>query len=189
MKYLGSIFTEDGRLDREIETRIQKANSVSYQLAPLLRHPCIPTETKAKLINTIFTPTLTYQCQTWTLTKPQERKITTCEMRCLRKTINVTRRDKIRNTTIRERVGTTPIHHFIQQQRTRWFGHVVRMPPHQLPSRVSGYNARGRPRKTWIEGVKETLTSHGISPLRASRLAVDRQLFLPTTPLRVQVDG
>ena len=29
-KYLGSIFTEDGCLNREIETRVQKANSVSY---------------------------------------------------------------------------------------------------------------------------------------------------------------
>ena len=35
-KYLGSIFTEDGRMNREIENRIQKANNVSYQLAPLL---------------------------------------------------------------------------------------------------------------------------------------------------------
>ena len=35
-KYLGSIFTEDGRLDREIEARVQKANDVTYQLAPLL---------------------------------------------------------------------------------------------------------------------------------------------------------
>ncbi|XP_076037601.1 uncharacterized protein LOC143023033 [Oratosquilla oratoria] len=59
-KYLGSIFIEDGRLNRKIETRIQKANSVSYQLAPLLKHPNIPIETKAKLINFIFIPTLTY---------------------------------------------------------------------------------------------------------------------------------
>ena len=27
--YLGSVFTEDGRIDREIETRCQKANAVS----------------------------------------------------------------------------------------------------------------------------------------------------------------
>ena len=63
-KYLGSMFTENGKLDREIETRCQKANAVSYQLAPLLKHPSISTSTKAKLINAIFLPTLTYQCQT-----------------------------------------------------------------------------------------------------------------------------
>ena len=105
----------------------------------------------------------------------------------LNNVFNVTRRYKIRNTMIREMVGTTPVHHFIQQQRTRWFGHVVRMPPHQLPNRaynkrILGYNSRGRPRKTSVDGVKETLTSHGISPIRAPRLAVNRQLFHPTTP-------
>ena len=52
-KYLGSIFTEDGRMNREIENRIQKANNVSYQLAPLLKHPDIPMETKSKIINFI----------------------------------------------------------------------------------------------------------------------------------------
>ncbi|XP_076439325.1 uncharacterized protein LOC143278160 [Babylonia areolata] len=55
------IFTESGKFDREIETRCQKANAVSYQL---LKHPSIPMSTKAKLINAIYLPTLTYQCQT-----------------------------------------------------------------------------------------------------------------------------
>ena len=68
-KYLGSIFMENGKLDREIESRCQKANAVSYQLAPLLKHPNIPMNTKAKLINAIFLPTLTYWCLTWSLAK------------------------------------------------------------------------------------------------------------------------
>ena len=37
--YLGSMFTENGKLDREIEIRYQKINAVSYQLAPLQKHP------------------------------------------------------------------------------------------------------------------------------------------------------
>ena len=47
-KYLGSIFTENGSLDREIETRCQKANAVTYQLSPLLLHPKIEMEVKDK---------------------------------------------------------------------------------------------------------------------------------------------
>lgn len=34
IKYLGSIFTEDGKTGREIEVRVQKANLVNYQIAP-----------------------------------------------------------------------------------------------------------------------------------------------------------
>ena len=118
-KYLGSMFTENGKLDREIETRCQKANAVSYQLAPLLKHPSISTSTKAKLINAIFLPTLTYQCQTWSLTKDLERKLVTCEMKCLRKAVNKTKRDKIRNahqTTTGQVVRT---HHTYAYKPTR----------------------------------------------------------------------
>ena len=50
-KYLGSIFTEDGRMNREIEIGIQKANNVSCQLAPLLKHSDIPVEAKSTIIN------------------------------------------------------------------------------------------------------------------------------------------
>ena len=152
-KYLGSMFTENGKLDREIETRCQKANAVSYQLAPLLKHPSISTSTKAKLINAIFLPTLTYQCQTWTLTKDLERKLVTCEMKCLRKAVNKTRRDKIRNEVIRDMAGAKPVlQHIKQQQQVKWFGHITRMPINQPALRAyntkySGWRARGRPRK------------------------------------------
>ena len=123
-----------------------------------------------------------------------ERKINICEMQCLRRAVNKTRRNKIKNTKIREMVGTPAILHHIQQHRIRWFGHLTRMAPHQLASeayntKMSGYKARGRPRKTWIEGVKETLKTHNIPPTQAFRLAADRKLFLPSTPRVVQEDG
>ena len=63
----------------------------------------------------------------------------------------------------------------------------TRMAPDQLASKtyntkMSGYKARGRPRKTWIEGAKETLKTHNIPPTQAFELAADRKLFLPSTP-------
>ena len=124
-KHLGSTSTEDGRMNKEIKNGIQKASNVSYRLAPLLKHPYIPIETKSKIRNSIIVAILTYQCQTWTMTKPLERKITICEMRCLRKAVNKTRRDMITNTKIREMVGTKSIHHHIQQQRIKRFGHLT----------------------------------------------------------------
>ena len=151
-KYPGSVFTEDGRIDR----------AVSYQLAPLLKHPSIPINVKAKLINAIFLPTLTYQCQTWSLNKTLERKLVTCEMRCLRKAVNKTRRDKIRNENIRAMVGATSVLQHIEQQRVKWFGHLTRMSPKQpalraYNTRHSGWRARGRPRRRWSDSVADTV--------------------------------
>ena len=127
----------------EIENRIQKANNVSCQLTQLPKHSHsdIPMAAKSTIINSIFVPTLTYQCQTWTMTKPLERKITICEMRCSRKSVTKTRRDMIPNTKIREMVGTKSIHHHIQQQKIKWFAHLTRLPI-QHPAQCAYYNTQ-----------------------------------------------
>jgi hypothetical protein len=60
-KYLGSIFFFNrgyGKIDREIETRIQKANSVSYLLVPLLKHPEISIPTKRQINESNFIATM-----------------------------------------------------------------------------------------------------------------------------------
>ena len=49
-KYLGSMFTEDGKTDREIEARIHEANTVLYQLAPLIQHPVIKHKANIKTV-------------------------------------------------------------------------------------------------------------------------------------------
>jgi hypothetical protein len=66
-KYLGTVFSEDGKIDKEID-------QILGQLTPLLQHRTIPMITKKHLIQSIFIPTLCYQCQTWTLTKKQKNK-------------------------------------------------------------------------------------------------------------------
>jgi hypothetical protein len=79
-----------------------------------------------------------------------------------------TRRDRVRNEEIRDRVGVSPIEEKLIQYRLRWFGHVQRR-PFETPVR-SGVlkrddnvkRGRGRPRLTWDETVKRDLRS-GIS--------------------------
>ena len=186
-KYLGSMFSSDGKIDREIETRIQKANKVTYQIAPLLTNQHIEMNVKRQIISSIFVPTLTYQCQSWTLTNPLKSKIQACEMRCLRKTINVTRRDRYKNNTIRTLIGTEPLQEYINRQQIKWFGHIIRMMPNETPSiaytsRHSGRKARGRPRKRWIDGIKETLNTRNMTVTEATQLAHHRRLHLPSTP-------
>ena len=183
-KYLGAMFTEDGRMDKEIDTRCMKAYQVLGQLSPLLQHQNIPITTKKNLIQSIFIPTLCYQCQTWALTKRQESKITAIEMRCLRKAIGVTKRDRIRNEIIRERIGMEPVLKYVQRQQIKWFGHVMRMPTNTLPQRTynnrsSGRRRRGKPRKRWCDNIKSILQQQGILMTEATHLTYDRKLHLP----------
>ena len=50
------------------------------------------------------------------------------EMRMLRWMCGHTRKDMIRNTNIRERVGVVSIEEKLVENHLRWFGHVQRRP-------------------------------------------------------------
>jgi hypothetical protein len=90
-----------------------------------------------------------------------------------------TRRDRVRNDDIRDRVGVAPIEEKLIQHRLRWFGHVQRRPP-EAPVR-SGVlkradnvkSGRGRPKLTWDESVKRDLKEWNIS----KDLAMDRSAW------------
>jgi hypothetical protein len=66
-----------------------------------------------------------------------------------------TRRDRVQNNDIRDRVGMTLIAEKLVQHRLRWFGHIQRRPPDALVH--SGLLKRagsvkrgwGRPNLTW----------------------------------------
>jgi hypothetical protein len=131
------------------------------QMSPILRCKEVDITTKSALFNTIFIPALCYQCQTWTLTAEDKKKITT-EMICQRRMLGISIRDRIRNEDIRKRVGTTQVLNFIKKQQVKWLGHVTRLPPNSLPQMVMlhyhcRYKARGRPRKRWTNEITEAV--------------------------------
>jgi hypothetical protein len=77
--------------------------------------------------------------------------------------------EKVRNVTIREvmEVGKN-ILEVIEEKRLRWFEHVKRMPGNRLPLKVlewepEGTQIRGRPKERRIDGVRRSMTNHGLA--------------------------
>ena len=88
-----------------------------------------------------------------------------------------TRRDRIRNDDIRERLGVAPVKKLVKHC-LRWFGHIQRRPA-EAPVRSgvirrSGNEKRGRGRSnlTWEESVKRDLKDWCIT----KELALDRRV-------------
>jgi hypothetical protein len=85
------------------------------------------------------------------------------EMRMLRWICGHTRKDRIRNDDIRDKLGVAPIQEKLVQHHLRWFGHIQRRPPEALvrngilsrPENIR--RGRGRPRLTWEETIKRDL--------------------------------
>jgi hypothetical protein len=70
-------------------------------------------------------------------------KIQTIEMRFLRKVVGKTRRDKIRNETIRRILGVPPLQTEIEESQLRWAGHVLRMGGDRIARKVFEAKAQG----------------------------------------------
>jgi hypothetical protein len=77
--------------------------------------------------------------------------------------------EKVRNVTIREIMEVRKnILEVIEEKRLRWFGHVKRMPGNRLPLKIlewepEGTRGRGRSKERRIDGVRRSMTNHGLT--------------------------
>ncbi|KAD6796202.1 hypothetical protein E3N88_07098 [Mikania micrantha] len=136
-KYLGYFVQNDGDIDCDVAHR-------------------------GKFYRVAVRPAMLYGIDCWPIKKIHERKLEAAEMRMLRWMCGHTRLDRIRNETIRGRVGVTCISDKVREGRLRWFGHVRRR--HVLaPVRrvenlsVEGKRYRGRPRLTWEKQIRQDM--------------------------------
>jgi len=121
-----------------------------------------------------------YNTETWTLKESSKRRLRVFEMACLRTIEGITKWDKIRNTEIRSMLGCThDIIHRIQQRRLRYFGHISRMANYRYPKiamegYVDGQRSKGRPKRRWIDGLKEDCALLNLTIQDAGSTAQDR---------------
>ena len=139
----------------------------------------MPQKLKGKFYRTAIRPAMLYGAECWPTKRRHVQQLSVAEMRMLRWSYGHTRRDRVRNEDIRDRVGVAPIEEKLIQHRLRWFGHV-QWRPLEAPVR-SGIlkradnvkSGRGRPKLTWDESVKRDLKEWNIS----KELAMDRSAW------------
>lgn len=179
-KYLGVNVHRDGKMDAEINARIESALKLYYALSnTFIRKKEISKKTKMTVYKTVFKPVLTYGSESWVLTKEAKRKLQTVEMKYLRAALGVTRRDRIRNDVIRTELEVEPLGKSIERNQLRWFGHLNRMNNRQQTkviwqTKTLVKRPRGRPRQTWDNTVADILKERGTNWQEATRMAKDR---------------
>jgi len=97
--------------------------------------------------------TLLYCAETWSMTEANRKRLEASHRTCLRKLLNITWKEKVRNVTIRDSTGQDMLEATIKKRRLRWFGHVQQMEDsrrakqalHWIPDEQ---RKRGRPRTT-----------------------------------------
>ena len=182
-KYLGVIISADGKFGEEIEARISATSKLLYSInRQFISKSEVSEKTKKTVFKTVYVPTLIYGCESWALTAKQQSRLQATEMRYLRRTIGKTRRDRIRNTVVRQRLNIDPVMRTIENSQLRWFGHAQRMGAERLPrrtleARCEGKRPRGRRRKTWMDSITSILSQRGISTQQAKAIEASGNLF------------
>jgi hypothetical protein len=108
--------------------------------------------------------------EVWQIPTREINKILSTEVDVLRRPSRKSRLEKIKNENIKEIMGVKgkrDIIDIIEKKRLQRYGHVKRMPEKRIPKLIlecvlEERRKRGRPRKTWMEGVHAAMTARNI---------------------------
>ena len=127
---------------------------------------------KIKIYITIILPVVLCECETWSLTLREKRKLRVFENMVLRRIFGP-RRDEVtggsrrlHNEKLNDLYSSPSIVRVIKSRRMRWAGHVARMGEEREVYRVlvgkpEGKRPLGRPRLRWVDNIRLDLQEVG----------------------------
>jgi hypothetical protein len=138
-------------------------------------------KTKARVYTACVISTLLYGSESWPSYAKQETRLNIFHLRCLRKILGITWKDKITNAEVLSRVGVSTLQCLLSQRRLRWLGHVRRIGPERLPKDLlygqlaTGTRSTGRPYLRLKDVCKHDLKGAGIDLEQWERVANNRR--------------
>ena len=189
-KYLGSFLQSDGQVDKEVEARIGAMWAKWKMASGVLCDKRVREEEKGRLYRAVIRPAALYSCATWPTSKKTEHRFATAETKMLRWALGHTQLDKIRNDTIRKRVGVAPITKKMRDQRLQWYGHVYRAKDDAVAKsgmqiKPPGRRPVGRPKLRWQDTLRRDMEATGLRPA----LATNRNLWKNTAKTADPITG
>ena len=94
-KYLGTTLTYQNYIQEEIKSRLKPRNTCYHSVQNLLSFSLLSKNIKINIQRTIILPVVVYECETWSLTLREKRRLKVFENRVLT-TIFGPKRDKIK---------------------------------------------------------------------------------------------
>jgi hypothetical protein len=125
--YLGQNLSFENRTEKEVNIRISKTWAKFWSLKNIFKGP-FKNSQKSQIFNMCIVPSLTYGCQTWTLTSKIIKKLETTQNSIERSILNFKKKDRKKLKTIKSLLKeNTDVVKYVRRQKWRWAGHVARM--------------------------------------------------------------
>ena len=125
---------------------------------------------KLYIYQTIIQSILVYGAEVWQIPTREINEVLSTEMDMLRRSARKSRMERIKNEHIKEIMGVKgkpDIIDIIEQKRLQCYGHIKRIPEDRILKLIMEWvprerRKRGRPRKTWMEGVQAAMTTRNL---------------------------
>ena len=162
--YLGNVISREGSCDKDIRTRLGKANTTFGILSNLWKNKKLNLQVKGRLYESLVLSILQYGSETWSMTVANRKKLEAAHHRWMRRILGITWKQMVNNEEVRKITGMGMLEEILRRNRLRWMGHIHRMDGNQLAKQAlnwtqkDGGRKRGRPRKNWratVTGFKD----------------------------------
>ena len=117
--YLGDMLMQLWRLELEIGWNKFR------QLVPLLTSKDVSLIMRGRLYSSCVRSSMLHGSETWPVRKENVVALQRAEMRMVRWMCGVKLKDRLPSKELRERLGIDDIALILQQNRRRWYGHVL----------------------------------------------------------------
>jgi len=166
--YLRDMLSVERDADAAVENRIRIGWNKFRQLAPLLTNKDISLKVRGRLYSSYLRSRMLHGSETLPVRKENEVVLQRAEMRMVSWMRGVKLQDIIPSRGLRERLGLDDITSVLQQNRLRWYGHVLQKEDNDwvkkcMKYEVDGARPRDRPKKTWREIVEKDCQARALN--------------------------
>ena len=159
--FLGSQITADGDCSHEIKRHLLLGRKVMTNLDSILERNTT-LSTKIYLVKAMVFPVVMYGCESWTIKKPEHRRIDAFELWCWRRLLRVPWPARRSNQSILKEISPGYLLvGLMLKLKLQYFGHLMRRADSfektLMLGKIEGRRRRGRQRMRWLDGITDSM--------------------------------
>ena len=117
----------DGDYSHDIKRRLLPGRKVMTNLDSIFNSRDITLPTKVRLVKAMVFPVVMYECESWTVQKPERRRIDAFELWCWRRLLRVPWTARRSNQSILKDISLEySLEGLILKLKLQYFGHLMR---------------------------------------------------------------